>query len=442
MAGKTKAADRPGLGAYFERNAQLASVSLKEVIGEHYTDFWRFKGRYRVVKGSRASKKSKTTALWLIWNMMKYPEANALVVRKVFRTLKDSCFTELKWAIHRLGVAGLWKVTESPLEMTYMPTGQKIYFRGLDDPLKITSIAAGTGHLCWGWVEECYEIDEERDFDTLDESLRGKLPEGLFYQWTLTFNPWTETWLKRRFFDAPSDSIMAMTTNYLMNEFIDTDTLKMFEEMEQRNPERYQVAGLGNWGIPAEGLYFKRSQIGNFVQNIPGDVIKWVRAWDLAATTEKENKDAAYTAGVLIGKRKDGSYIVADVINAQLSAAEVRQTIRKTAQEDRAKFGRVTIRLPQDPGQAGKAQAQSMVKLLAGFNVKALPESGSKETRAEPMAAQWQAGNFDLLAACWNEAYIRQLEAFPMGKFKDMVDASGAAFNEIEEDVPFSLEDW
>ena len=127
-------------------------ISLPKVVGKGYRDFWKFKGRYRVCKGSRASKKSKTTALWFITNMMKYSGANLLVVRKVYRTLKDSCFTELQWAISRLQVKSYWEVKESPLEMTYKPTGQKIYFRGLDDPLKVTSITAKTGYLCWMWI--------------------------------------------------------------------------------------------------------------------------------------------------------------------------------------------------------------------------------------------------------------------------------------------------
>ena len=106
---------------------QAKRVHLPEVVGKGYGTFWNFKGRYRVCKGSRASKKSKTTALNIIKRMMQYPEANTLVVRKVFRTLKDSCFTELKWAINRLGVSAYWEIKESPLEMTYLPTGQKIY---------------------------------------------------------------------------------------------------------------------------------------------------------------------------------------------------------------------------------------------------------------------------------------------------------------------------
>lgn len=232
-------------------------IHLPDVVGKGYKDFWNFKGRYRVVKGSRASKKSKTTALWHIYNMMKYKDANTLVVRKTFRTLKDSCFTELKWAVHRLHVDHLWEFKESPLEATYVPTGQKIYFRGLDDPLKVTSITVDVGSLCWMWIEEAYEIMNEADFNVIDESVRGQVDEGLFKQITLTFNPWNEHhWMKKRFFDAPPDpDILALTTNYMCNEWLDASDRKLFEQMKKNNPRRYRVAGLGDWGI-VDGLVY------------------------------------------------------------------------------------------------------------------------------------------------------------------------------------------
>lgn len=235
-------------------------IRLPEIVGRGYKTFWNFKGRYRVCKGSRASKKSKTTALNIIKRMMEYPQANTLVVRKVFRTLKDSCFTELKWAIHRLNVDAYWEIKESPLELTYKPTGQKVYFRGLDDPLKVTSITVEVGFLCWMWIEEAYEISKEADFDMLDESIRGAIPPetGLFKQITLTFNPWNEHhWMKKRFFDAePSPDILAMTTNYMCNEWLDAADLTVFESMKQNNPRRYRVAGLGDWGI-VDGLVYE-----------------------------------------------------------------------------------------------------------------------------------------------------------------------------------------
>ena len=241
-----------------KKNKGKKVVKLPEVVGKGYKSFWNFKGRYRVVKGSRASKKSKTTALWYITNLIKYPEANLLVVRKTYRTLKDSCFTELKWAARRLGVEEHFIFKESPLEITYKPTGQKIYFRGLDDPLKVTSVTVDVGCLCWMWIEEAYEVMKEDDFNVLDESIRGECPEGLFKQITLTFNPWNERhWIKKRFFDAePDDDILAITTNYLCNEWLDKADLKVFETMKKNNPRRYAVAGLGGWGV-VDGLVYE-----------------------------------------------------------------------------------------------------------------------------------------------------------------------------------------
>ena len=250
---------------------------LPDVVGSGYKTFWNFRGRYRVVKGSRASKKSKTAALWFIWGIMKWKDANLLVVRKSYRSLKDSCFTELKWAINRLGVDDWFYAKENPLEITYKPTGQKIYFRGLDDPMKVTSITVETGSLCWLWIEEAYEVMNESDFDMLDESIRGEVGEGLFKQITFTFNPWNERhWMKHRFFDeivgydkennpiykerttpiSEDGNILAITTNYLCNEWLDKGDKQLFETMKKNNPRRYAVAGLGGWGI-VDGLIYE-----------------------------------------------------------------------------------------------------------------------------------------------------------------------------------------
>jgi phage terminase large subunit len=276
----------------------MLNISLQETVGVGYRDFWRFRGRYRICKGSRASKKSKTTALWYIVNMMKHPAANTLVVRKTFRTLKDSCFTELKWAVSRLNVPGRWKITESPLEMVYIPTGQKILFRGLDDPLKITSMTVNVGSLCWMWIEEAYEVMKEPDFNVLDESIRGQIPDGLFKQVTMTFNPWNEKhWIKERFFDVRKNEkvvtelsngiikrfttesgenidTLAKTTNYMMNEWLDKGDLANFEEMKVNNPRRYRVAGLGEWGIVEGVIYENWTDKERFnvdeVKRIPG----------------------------------------------------------------------------------------------------------------------------------------------------------------------------
>lgn len=248
--------------------AQNRTVKVSDIVGGGYDDFWNCKSRYRVLKGGKGSKKSSTTGLNFIYRLMAYPDSNLLVVRSVMNTNRESTFAQLKWAQERLGVSHLWKNTVSPLEMTYKPTGQKIIFRGMDDALKIASITVSKGFLCWVWIEEAYEIFSEEDFDLLDLSVpRSKLPDGLFNQTTLTFNPWSEThWLKKRFFDKLSPLVTTFSTDYRCNEHLSAEYLKIFDEMKEKNPRKYAVAGLGEWGV-AEGLIFENWEEFEFDKN-------------------------------------------------------------------------------------------------------------------------------------------------------------------------------
>lgn len=241
-------------------------VSLKQLVGKGYKSFWESRHLYLVVKGSRGSKKSKTTALRLIYNLMKYPDSNILVVRNTFTTLKDSCFAELKWAMVQFGVYDLFQCTQNPLEITYKPTGQKILFRGFDDALKLTSVTVPKGVLCWVWVEEAYEIQSEEEFNKLDMSIRGEMPpgSGLWKQFIFTFNPWSANhWLKARFFDTPDPDVLALTTTYKCNEWLDEQDVKKFEKMETKNRRRWLIEACGEWGI-SEGLIYNNFSIERF----------------------------------------------------------------------------------------------------------------------------------------------------------------------------------
>jgi len=121
------------------------NIFLKQVTGSGYESFWTTKKRYRVVKGGRASKKSRTTALYFIYNLMKFFHVNKmkpclLVVRKYLNTHRNSTRSELIWAINRLGVSHLWNIPKTELTLTYKSSGQTILFRGMDEPDSITSI--------------------------------------------------------------------------------------------------------------------------------------------------------------------------------------------------------------------------------------------------------------------------------------------------------------
>lgn len=192
--------------------------------------------------------------------------------------------------------------------------------------------------------------------------------------------------------------------------------------------ERARLLG-GNWKVrPSAGDYFPRTAAPIVDVADQGAIIKKIRHWDLAASEPSEvNPDPDFTAGVLLGLYRDRRWVVLDVIAGRWRAHKVEELIRRTAESD----GRgVMVSIPQDPGQAGKGQAASLIKLLAGYRVTATRESGDKETRAVACAAQWQAGNIDVVRAGWNESFLVELDAFPKkGVHDDRVDGLVGSFN-------------
>lgn len=242
-------------------------VNLPDIVGKGYGQFWRSKNFYRVVKGSRGSKKSKTTALNFIVNLLKHPWANLLVVRRYSNTNKQSTYTDFKWACNQLKVSHLFKFNESLPEITLKKTGQKILFRGLDDELKITSITVDVGILCWAWFEEAYQIENEDKFSTVVESIRGTLDAPDFYkQITVTFNPWNERhWLKKVFFDEDTkrSDTLSLTTTFRCNEWLDEVDIMRYEDLYITNPRRARIVCDGEWGV-AEGLVYENVQVADF----------------------------------------------------------------------------------------------------------------------------------------------------------------------------------
>lgn len=242
-------------------------IPLSKYLGKGYNRFHHSRNFYRVVKGGRGSKKSKSTALDYIYKMLKYPWANLLVVRRFSNTNKQSTYTDLKWAANRMKVSHLFKFNESLPEITVKETGQKILFRGLDDPLKITSITVDNGLLAWLWLEEAYQVENKDKFDTLVESIRGSVDDKNFFkQITVTFNPWSERhWLKSAFFDEETrfNDVFADTTTYRDNEWLDQQDIDRYEDLWRTNPRRAAVVANGDWGV-AEGLVFENYTIRDF----------------------------------------------------------------------------------------------------------------------------------------------------------------------------------
>ncbi len=172
-------------------------------------------------------------------------------------------------------------------------------------------------------------------------------------------------------------------------------------------------------------VFFKPDRI-EIVDALPSDVLREIRAWDLAAS---EN-EGDWTAGPRMLKTPNNQIYIVDMVRGRWGPDGVENTIKQTAQMDGKK---VMIRLPQDPGQAGKAQAKNFITNLSGFNVKAETVSGDKITRAQPFAAQVNIGNVKMLRGDWNKALIDELRNFPNGKHDDQVDGLSDGFNELNE---------
>jgi predicted phage terminase large subunit-like protein len=178
---------------------------------------------------------------------------------------------------------------------------------------------------------------------------------------------------------------------------------------------------------PVEGAIFKVEQIG-ILDAAPAGYGQLVRAWDLASTRATGTRDPDWTAGLLLKRLPDKRVVILDVVRLRGGPDEVERALLQTAQRD---GHGVRISLPQDPGQAGRAQVAYITRQLQGFRVEASPESGDKLTRAMPIASQANVGNLSMVRAGWNRAFLDELAAFPSGSHDDQVDALSRAFTAL-----------
>lgn len=220
--------------------------------------------RYVLLKGSAGSGKSVDLANDYILKLSspEYKGANLLCVRKIDESNRDSTFAELKTAIFRIFGSAWekhWSVRESPLRLECKDTGNTVIFRGMKDDKqreKVKSITSDKGKLTWIWVEEATELTEE-DWDILDDRLRGKLDNpNLYYQMRGSFNPVSSThWIKGKFFDNPDPNVLAHSSTFLDNLFVDEQYKMRMERRKERDPEGYRVYAMGDWGLLG-GQYF------------------------------------------------------------------------------------------------------------------------------------------------------------------------------------------
>ena len=210
--------------------------------------------RYIALRGSAGSGKSVDTAQNYILRLMQDKGRNLVAMRKSDITNRDSTFAELTGALYRMfgdKTDLYWKINKSPLQITFKPNGNQIIFRGMNDDKqreKLKSITFPKGKLTDVWLEEATEFTQS-DLEIIDDRLRGELPDGLFYQIRLTFNPVSKThWIKKVFFDFADENVLTHHSTYQMNRFIDEAYRQRMERRRLVDPDGYRIYGLGEWG--------------------------------------------------------------------------------------------------------------------------------------------------------------------------------------------------
>jgi len=224
--------------------------NLKTIVNTvYYPSFWN-DSRYLVLMGGAGSGKSVFAAQKLLVRLVTEPWHNFCVLRKVFNTVRHSCFTLFRHIISTWGWEGCFQVNKTDLSFTFTPTGSRIISLGLDDVEKLKSIANVTGF----WIEEATELSQD-DFEQVDLRLRGRTPT--YKQIILSFNPISRLhWLKKRFFDTEQHGLTTtLRTTYRDNRFLDEEYIRKLEILAEQNPALHRVYGEGEWGV-LEGLIY------------------------------------------------------------------------------------------------------------------------------------------------------------------------------------------
>lgn len=288
--------------------------------------------RYIIMRGSAGSGKSMDTAQFYILRLMKDKGRNLLCVRKTDVTNRDSTFAELQSAIFRLfgdSYDRYWKINASNMIIECLVNGNQILFRGVNDEKqreKLKSITFKRGKLTDVWIEEATELTQQ-DFEIIDDRLRGKLPEGLFYQIRLTFNPVSATsWVKAEFFDREDPDVLTHKSTYLDNRFIDRAYYRRMERRKEVDPEGYQVYGLGEWG-ETKGLILHNWQ----AVEVPED-LEWYDDVAIGQDFGYNHANAVYPIGI-----KDGNlYILPGLYGYEKDTAEwIREADKVGIPKDR-----------------------------------------------------------------------------------------------------------
>lgn len=277
------------------------------------------KKRYIIMKGSAGSGKSVDTAQNYILRLMKDKGRNLVAMRKSDITNRDSTFAELTGSLYKMfgdKYEAYWKINKSPLQLTCKHNGNQIIFRGMNDDKqreKLKSITFPKGKLTDVWLEEATEFTQA-DIEIIDDRLRGVLPDELFYQIKMTFNPVNKShWIKKVYFDRYDPDVLTHHSTYLGNRFIDEAYHRRMERRKEVDPDGYQIYGLGEWG-EIGGLILHNWEIKDISQNL--------NDYDDIAIGQDFGFNHA-NAILLLGIKDDNIYILDEVYVHEKETSEI-----------------------------------------------------------------------------------------------------------------------
>lgn len=270
------------------------------------------KDRYLILYGGAGSGKSYFATYKVLYRLLTEKKHKFLVIRKVAATLKDSVFDLFVSTIEAWGLSKLFKITKNPMEITCV-NGNKIIFKGLDDPEKIKSISGVTSV----WVEEASELTRE-DFQQLNLRIRGKNLRN-YVQYLITFNPISEThWLKKDFFDRKQPSTTIIKTTYLDNPFLDDSYINSLENLKNMDHQYYRIYALGEWGSLGNLVYSNYS-----IEDIPLDLDYYDEIYNGIDFGWNDP-----TAFVKVGVKDGNIYILDELYRRELTNPEVIELLK------------------------------------------------------------------------------------------------------------------
>jgi phage terminase large subunit len=247
----------------------MNEVITSDVVLESFWDYWKAwrddDFTFYVEKGGRNSGKSTTISQRLILDLIEFP-VNALCIRKVEKTIRESIYEQLKAAAGLLGVSEYFAFGKSPLQITYLPRGNYIIFRGADDPLKLKSIKTSNFPIARAWIEELTEFKLEEELQVITDSiLRAELPDGMTYKIAYSYNPpkRKQHWVNKKYEShIVQPNTYIHNSCYLDNPFLSAQTLQEIEAVKATNEKKYRWVYMGEPSgggvVPFDNLNFRR----------------------------------------------------------------------------------------------------------------------------------------------------------------------------------------